>query len=245
MQVEKGPRGFVVKDETGRTVFVGPYQKLTPVRDGEFFIVANGCSSTGGARCTKTGLVDKKGKVRVPLVYDDVLPEDPVVTEDCDEGSDFSGGKIRVKKGAFVGVFDWTSGREIIAPRRYSAICAFEGKVARVRIDKGRWALREDDDAVFHSVGLWGLVSVTDKELVAPVHGAIGPFAGGVARFRVHAPCTTRGHASCAHGRMGLLDTAGRVVLAPEYDAISPKLADGSRRVLQTGRMGILRVRQR
>jgi hypothetical protein len=44
---------------------------------------------------------------------------------------------------------------------------------------------------------------------------------------------------------VGLLDTAGRVVLAPEYDAISPKLADGTRRVLQTGRMGILRVRRR
>ncbi len=78
-----------------------------------------------------------------------------------------------------------------------------------------------------------------------PVHGAIAPFSGGVAHFRVHAPCTTRGHAPCAHGRVGLLDTSGRVVLAPEYDAISPILADGTRRVLQVGRMGILRVRRR
>ncbi len=225
-----GKGKWIAYDESGAAVLAGPFERIQAVRRGEYFIVSRQCDPHPALGCKEEGVIDRLGVVQVPMVYERVEPEPREhEMDDCGAYSDFGSGQVRVWREGFAGVYDMKAKAEVVAPDRFAGVCAFEDQVARVWVQVEGGEMR------------WGLVDGQGRVLVAPVHAWISPFSGKVARFRLHAPCVDVDHVPCSHGRMGLLDPTGKVVLAPTVDEIGP-LKDGRYRVIRRGRMGILRV---
>ena len=232
------------KDGTPR--FLDSFAYLDPLDEAKLLrAVKDGvCDAEGECESGKWGVIDPTGKVILEYKYDwiDSLNErgtlfvvnklwgffDAGLKEVVPAKYELlhaDSGALRFFENGKWGVLDPTG--KVIVPARYDAILPFSDGVARF-LDKGKW----------------GLLSVEGKELVSPKYLAICSANRKTHLFATKGKCTIKvgkdayastivaggqklrrtgmggGDCECGSATFGLMDSRGKVLVQPKYQAI-------------------------
>ena len=206
------------KDRTGRIITPAIYTHCGEFYDGMAY-VTHGYDTIG--------YVDTQGKIAIPVIH-------PIFFDFIPERRNFSEGRVAVYKDDKWGFMDKQGKLVIAAVYRY--VGDFSGGLATVSKEGGFGAINPTGDTVidFRYLQLGdfkeGLAnfSLTDEQkvgymntksetVITPTWDAALDFSEGLAAVGV---------ASNDKLKWGFIDHAGRVVIKPKYDAVSPDAGD-------------------
>jgi len=230
----------------GTPVFPDVYAYVDPLLDRRLAraVKKGACDTSGNCQDGRWGVLDRAGKVVIPFAWDWVAEpgeKATAVVRDRKWGLLDASFKevvapafdmihvdkdaVRFQSGGRWGVMDFAG--KVLVPSRYEALLPYAGGAAR-----------------FLEGGKWGLLAADGKALVAATHVGIGLLKMGARVFASAGKCKirvgpdaadplvtvagvglrmtgTRGHdLECENGTFGLMDAAGKTLLAPKYQFI-------------------------
>ena len=206
------------KDRTGRIITPAIYTHCGEFHDGMAY-VTHGYDTIG--------YVDAQGKIAIPVIH-------PIFFDFIPERRDFSEGRVAVYKDNKWGFMDKQGKLVIAAVYRY--VGDFSGGLATVSKEGGFGAINPTGDTVidFRYLQLGdfkeglanfsltdeqkvGYINTKSETVITPTWDAALDFSEGLAAVGV---------ASKDKLKWGFIDHAGRVVIKPKYDAVSPDAGD-------------------
>ncbi len=206
------------KDRTGRIITPAIYTHCGEFHDGMAYVTYG---------YDTIGYVDTQGKIAIPVIH-------PIFFDFIPERRDFSEGRVAVYKDNKWGFMDKQGKLVIAAVYRY--VRDFSGGLATVSKEGGFGAINPTGDTVidFRYLQLGdfkegvanfsltdeqkvGYINTKSETVIAPTWDAALDFSEGLAAVGV---------ASNDKLKWGFIDHAGRVVIKPKYDAVSPDAGD-------------------
>ena len=198
INIIKSSGKFVLENKEGQEIVLQkPYSAVLNFSDGMAAVQMNGVVSESSSMPEKGtwGFIDKTGKEAIPCIY----------TFQYNNVRDFREGLVQVMKNGKYGYIDKTG--KTIVPFKYSVDCLngmddfnFSDGFARVIMkNKG-------------GVCKWGLVDNKGKEAIPCIYDYIGPFSEGFAAVEIH-------------GKYGIINIDGKIVIPANYCKIIPQHA--------------------